>query len=164
MDDNPLQSFIDGDDVDILVGLVGFGSPEKPIITACIIVDYQAIKDAKLRESYTRTIDSMWEDNSLKDGLNLLYTDKTTVRVESKRMSMAMSIGSEVQQVVAPFYHVEIECGEDTIREFEGRKNQTGMWVLHLRTDEYSYLMCIDKDQGTIISKFKREPLEIAEN
>lgn len=163
MDANPLQNFIDGDDVEIIVGLIAIGSPEEPLVVASVIVDYKAIKDHKLRDSYTKTIDAMWEEDALKRGLDLIYKDKSTLRIESKRRAMAMSISAEVQQVVAPFYHVEIECGEDSIREFDKRKSETGVWILHLRTDKHSYFMCVDNNNGDIISKTKRDPFEIKE-
>ena len=152
-----VDQYLEGDDVATIIGLSGIETPDGLVPFANVIIDYVDIKES-MRESYAAAFERYWVDKDFDKGFDIVRRGPGTVRVSSKHETLMMAVDEDTNVLKAPSFFTDLSGDEEPIGLFFKRAEETGVWVLHVRTIKYSYVWVVKYPDGGISSSYRKEP------
>lgn len=158
------KAFIEGDDVPTVVGvaaIVSTDGSEKVIPYANATVDYAGVKES-LRESYTKTFETIWNEKHFERGFDITRKTPLIVTVASKRQTLSVEVGDgEVDVLKTPSFFVDLHGEEYAIGKFYEFAEKNELWILHIRTTTNSYFWTVSYPDGAVLHAYRREPMTL---
>lgn len=162
MPDEIFKKFLEGQDVPTVVGVSGVVSPNGVMHIATIFVDYSGMASEQDRKDYSSYMEELWNKNDFDDGFDVDQTSETIVRVSSKKQMIGMSFDKGEQNYLkAPAYWVDCVADPPYVKEFYKRMTADSLWMVHLRTLEWSYIYVLAHPNRRLLHKYRQPKIDI---